>query len=126
MPDALTCTPTTWRGAPAVAFENGRIHVVVTARGGHLCSLTSCGDDLNPLWQPQWQPGDPGDSDPATAALLDGICGSKGAREKELCKGICEDARPQTRRYSHFCRSCIFILPAPPAEGRLAKAVLER
>ena len=95
MPDALTCTQTTWRGAPSVAFDNGRIRVVVTARGGHLCSLTRCGDDLNPLWEPQWRPGDPNDPDPATAALLDGICGSN------LCIDRFGPPRPGERRPLH-------------------------
>ena len=39
MPDVLTCSSTTWRGAPAVSLANGRIEAVATARGGHLCSL---------------------------------------------------------------------------------------
>lgn len=95
MPDALTCTQTTWRGADAIACDNGHIRVVATARGGHLCSLTRCGDALDPLWQPQWQPGDDCGDDAPTAALLDGLCGSN------LCVDRFGPPRPGERRPLH-------------------------
>ncbi len=95
MPDPLTCTAITWRGTPAISLSNGRIDVVASARGGHLCSLTRSGDQLNPLWQPQWMPGDAIDDDAATAATLDGICGSN------LCVDRFGPPRPGERRPLH-------------------------
>ena len=95
MSDALTTTPTTWRGATAIALSNGRIEVVSTTRGGHLCSLRSAGSELNPLWQPQWNPGDDCGAPAPEALLLDGICGSN------LCVDRFGPPRPGDRRPFH-------------------------
>jgi hypothetical protein len=95
MSDALTTTPTTWRGATAIALSNGRIEVVATTRGGHLCSLRSAGSELNPLWQPQWNPGDDCGAPAPEALLLDGLCGSN------LCVDRFGPPRPGDRRPFH-------------------------
>jgi len=95
MPDILTCTPTTWRGSEAISLSNGRLEIVATTRGGHLCSLRTSGGTLDPLWRPQWMPGDRIDEDAPTAALLDGICGSN------LCVDRFGPPRPGERRPLH-------------------------
>ncbi len=95
MSDALTHSPTSWRGSPAIEFSNGRISVVATTRGGHLCSLRRNGEELNPLWQPLWQPGDAMAEDAPTTALLDSICGSN------LCLDRFGPPRPGEHRPLH-------------------------
>lgn len=95
MSDPLTCTAIAWRGSAAIRLSNGVIDAVATGRGGHLASLTRHGDELNPLWQPAWRPGDDCGSDLPTAALLDGICGSN------LCVDRFGPPRPGERRPLH-------------------------
>jgi len=57
--DALTVTATTHRGMPAWSISGSALEVVVTVTGAHLAVLRSRGDQLNPLWQPQWPAVDP-------------------------------------------------------------------
>jgi hypothetical protein len=95
MSDPLTCRPVVWRGAEAIELSNGRLAAVATARGGHLCSLRRCGDELDPLWQPSWAPEDDCGREPEVAALLRTICGSN------LCCDRFGGPRPGERRPLH-------------------------
>lgn len=75
-----------WRGKPAWRVTRpgaSDLCVVVSSVGGHLCAITAAGSDVNPLWQPEWAPGDPADAssndtwgEGPEAALLTSICGS--------------------------------------------------
>ncbi len=57
--DTLTITPTTWRGVKAHRILGSRLEAVLTVVGCHLACLRRRGEELNPLWQPQWPAGDP-------------------------------------------------------------------
>ncbi|MBA2480273.1 MAG: hypothetical protein H0V44_06400 [Planctomycetes bacterium] len=83
--DALTAVPTAWRGVPAWLVLGDRLQIVLTVTGCHLASLRLRGEDLDPLWQPQWPAADPRTvtgsptgayGDGPEAALLAGIVGS--------------------------------------------------
>jgi hypothetical protein len=57
--DALTITPTTWRGMEAWTIAGPALNVVLTRIGCHLAAIRRQGEQLNPLWQPQWPAADP-------------------------------------------------------------------
>jgi hypothetical protein len=48
-----------WRGLPALRVTNGHLTAVLSLIGGHLASLRRVGEELDPLWQPQWPSVDP-------------------------------------------------------------------
>lgn len=57
--DDLRLTTCAWRGLPAWTVNGDVLNVVVTAQGGHIAALRRNGEELNPLWQPQWSAVDP-------------------------------------------------------------------
>lgn len=67
-----TVSPCRWRNLPALRLTGDRIETVVTLFGGHLASLKRRGEELDPLWQPQWEGRDPATLDAATTAALAG------------------------------------------------------
>jgi hypothetical protein len=83
--DQLSITDITWRGLPAWRVTGASRTVVISAIGGHLVAFTDVADELNPLWQPQWQAADPAQVRPgpdcpwgrgSEAYVLAGIAGS--------------------------------------------------
>ncbi len=52
--DQIRVAESRWRDADAWVLTGRELEVVVTKIGGHIASVTTPGDDLNPLWQPPW------------------------------------------------------------------------
>lgn len=57
--DQLTVTETTWRGMDAWMIAGPQLEVAVTKIGAHLAAVRTPGEELNPLWQPPWEPTTP-------------------------------------------------------------------
>jgi hypothetical protein len=58
-------TETQWRGFPAWKISSDSLELVVCSIGGHIGCVRFPGEDLNPLWEPQWPAADPRTLDPS-------------------------------------------------------------